>query len=187
MLSRTVLSVLLIVLATVVGNAGPITVSGGGTWADSLDVNVLTVAFGGGNGVEGVSIFGFWVQNTGIATGGAVAGSRWSSSHVQNGASVNGQRFAPGYYDFLVGWPDGQGYANGYDTAGNVVQHVDIVNSYVTITSQNCYGGPSTGPRRACDYTFVIGTPEPGTLGLVLLPTLPLAVILRVRLTRRQP
>jgi MYXO-CTERM domain-containing protein len=153
------------ILGTSVALAGPIPVSGGGTFVDDDDDSSFTISFSGSNGVDTVSVFA------------QCGGGYWSGDYVwggpgfcDGGVLIDGLSFyfgegiTPAYAEFSLG--NGSGYATGYNPSPDQYASVSLI-GYVGVTSESCSGPPWDS---FCTGSFGVSpTPEPGSLALGLL------------------
>lgn len=151
-----------LVLLASIALAGPIGVSGSGTFTSDLMVRAdssFLVLFSGSNGIDSVSVNGgcnHWLNTRAFC-----------ETETIGSADIDGVSFGFGngsYYSFSLGGPNDS--VSGADPIHDHFASVSIIGS-IQITSQVCV------PNVYCTGSFIVvptpSVPEPGTGGFVFL------------------
>jgi hypothetical protein len=181
-MKRIVFAVLVFASFSPMLMAGPIVVTGGGTYTSDPTSAIFfwSVSFFGTNGIDTVGVPG--VSNATSGAGGnvlagfigATPGETLASGGL--GATIDGTYYGPGFYSFGLG--GGAGSISGYNSSNQVVV-TESLSGYLVVTSETCSGpAPQT-----CSGTFAVTTPEPGSFPLMLSGAVLLALLFLLRLT----
>jgi hypothetical protein len=142
---------------------GPVPVSGGAMLSNSRGDIFITEQFSGTNGSDSVSLYSSGIYAVPGSGSGSPGGPFGDGGCI---ACVRIDAVTSHYFSFFIGG-DGGSSLTLFDSSHNVIASASLI-GYIYITSFTYYD-PSNLFLGSTETFAIVPTPEPGTIGLVLL------------------